>query len=265
MQLIVLRGGRVLDPARGLDETADVVLEAGRIKAVGRDAGAAYAEGEGVRIVDASGHWVCPGFIDLHVHLREPGQEYKEDIASGLNAAAAGGFTAVCQMPNTKPTNDTRAITEMMLARAEEHGGTRLLPFGAVTKGQKGSELTEMAGPGVTMVSAELVPGVEPARVEAAVCAGLCELRRRPPTASELERARRLLLTDWVFGIEQIHQQALVAGQAAAVFCAAYPEAHLSSVLSAGLSEVAAAAERYLPAAPEDLGGVVGWAVSEDH
>ena len=145
MQLIVLRGGRVLDPARGLDETADVVLEAGRIKAVGRDAGAAYAEGEGVRIVDASGHWLCPGFIDLHVHLREPGQEYKEDIASGLNAAAAGGFTAVCPMPNTTPTNDTRAITEMMLARAEEHGGTRLLPFGAVTKGQKGSELTEMA------------------------------------------------------------------------------------------------------------------------
>jgi dihydroorotase len=145
MQLIVLRGGRVLDPSQGLDETADVVLEAGRVKAVGRDAGAAYSEGEGVRIVDASGRWVCPGFIDLHVHLREPGQEYKEDIASGLNAAAAGGFTAVCPMPNTKPTNDTRAITEMMLARAEEHRGTRLLPFGAVTKGQKGAELTEMA------------------------------------------------------------------------------------------------------------------------
>ena len=145
MPLIVLRGGRVLDPSQGLDETADVVIESGRIKAVGRDAGAAYAEGEGVRIVDASGHWVCPGFIDLHVHLREPGQEYKEDIASGLNAAAAGGFTAVCPMPNTKPTNDTRAITEMMLARAEEHAGTRLLPFGAITKRQQGAELTEMA------------------------------------------------------------------------------------------------------------------------
>ena len=145
MQLIVLRGGRVLDPSQGLDETADVVLEAGRIKAVGRDAGAAYSEGEGVRIIDASGRWVCPGFIDLHVHLREPGQEYKEDIASGLAAAAVGGFTAVCPMPNTRPTNDTRAITEMMLARAEEHGGTRLLPFGAVTKGQRGAELTEMA------------------------------------------------------------------------------------------------------------------------
>jgi len=143
--LIVLRGGRVLDPSRGLDETADVVIEAGRIKAVGRDAGATYQAGEHVRIIDASGRWVCPGFIDLHVHLREPGQEYKEDIASGLDAAAAGGFTAVCPMPNTKPTNDTRAITEMMIARAEAHGGARLLPFGAVTKGQEGSELTEMA------------------------------------------------------------------------------------------------------------------------
>jgi dihydroorotase len=143
--LIVLRGGRVLDPSQGLDETADVVIEAGRIRSVGRDAGAAYRPSDRVRIVDASGRWVCPGFIDLHVHLREPGQEYKEDIASGLDAAVAGGFTAVCPMPNTKPTNDNRAITEMMMARAEEHGGARLLPFGAVTKGQKGAELTEMA------------------------------------------------------------------------------------------------------------------------
>jgi dihydroorotase len=143
--LIVLRGGRVLDPSQGLDETADVVIEAGRIKEVGRGAAAGYQQSDDIRIVDASGRWVCPGFIDLHVHLREPGQEYKEDIASGLDAAAAGGFTAVCPMPNTKPTNDNRAITEMMIARAEEHGGVRLLPFGAVTKGQRGAELTEMA------------------------------------------------------------------------------------------------------------------------
>ncbi|MGD8606979.1 MAG: dihydroorotase, partial [Myxococcales bacterium] len=145
-QVIVLRGGRVLDPSQGLDEVADVVIEAGRIQKVGAGAGAAYEpSGEQVRVVDVSGHWVCPGFIDLHVHLREPGQEYKEDIASGLDAAVAGGFTAVCPMPNTKPSNDTRAITEMMLARAEEHGGARLLPFGAVTRGQRGAELTEMA------------------------------------------------------------------------------------------------------------------------
>ena len=144
-ELIVLRGGRVLDPSKGFDETADVVIEAGRIRDVGRDAGASYRASEKVRILDAAGRWVCPGFIDLHVHLREPGQEYKEDIASGLDAAAAGGFTAVCPMPNTKPVNDTRAITEMMIARAEDHGGPRLLPFGAVTQGQRGVELTEMA------------------------------------------------------------------------------------------------------------------------
>ncbi len=128
-QLIVLRGGRVLDPSQGLDETGDVVIEAGRIKSVGRDAGAGYQAGKDVRVVDASGRWVCPGFVDLHVHLREPGQEYKEDIGSGLDAAAAGGFTSVCPMPNTKPINDTRAITEMMISRAKAHGGARLLPF----------------------------------------------------------------------------------------------------------------------------------------
>ena len=143
--VLILKGGRVLDPSSGLDDTADVVIEAGRIKAVGPGAGAGFSAGDEVRVVNADGSWVCPGFVDLHVHLREPGQEYKEDIASGLSAAAAGGFAAVCPMPNTYPINDNRAITEMMLARAEEHGGVRLLPFGAVTKGQKGAELTEMA------------------------------------------------------------------------------------------------------------------------
>ncbi len=142
---LILRGGRVLDPSSGLDETADVVIEAGRISAVGRDAGAAFSSNENVRVVDVQGSWVCPGFVDLHVHLREPGEEYKEDIASGLSAAAAGGFVAVCPMPNTHPINDNRAITEMIVTRAQELGGTRLLPFGAVTKGQKGAELTEMA------------------------------------------------------------------------------------------------------------------------
>src|SRR4051812_8204804 len=142
--MLVFRGARVLDPSRQLDEVADVVVEAGRIVRVGRDAGLSL-QGEGVRVIDASGCWLAPGFIDLHVHFREPGQEYKEDIASGLAAAAAGGFTAVCPMPNTKPINDTRAITEMMVARAKSAGGARLLPFGAITKKTEGKELTEMA------------------------------------------------------------------------------------------------------------------------
>jgi dihydroorotase len=142
--MLVIRGARVLDPSKQLDQVADVVVEAGRITRVGRDAGEKLA-GEQVRVIDAAGLWLAPGFVDLHVHFREPGQEYKEDIASGLAAAAAGGFTVVCPMANTKPVNDTRAITEMMVARAKEIGGTRLLPFGSITKGMAGKELTEMA------------------------------------------------------------------------------------------------------------------------
>ncbi len=141
--MLVLRGGRVLDPSTGHDGVADVVVDGGRVLEVGRDAGADLS-GEGVRVVDASEKWVLPGLVDLHVHLREPGQEYKEDIASGLAAAAAGGFTTVCAMPNTRPVNDTRAITEQMLARAAEVSGARLRVFGAVTVGAEGARLTEM-------------------------------------------------------------------------------------------------------------------------
>jgi dihydroorotase len=142
--MLVFRGARVLDPSAQRDEVADVVVERGLVLRVGRGAGDGLA-GEGVRVIDATGLWLAPGFIDLHVHFREPGQEYKEDIRSGLLAAAAGGFTAVCAMPNTKPVNDTRAITEMMVARAREAGGARLYPFGAITKKTEGKELTEMA------------------------------------------------------------------------------------------------------------------------
>ena len=144
--MLVIRGGRVFDPSRDLDETADIVVEKGRITRCGRGA-AAGIEGDPsrVRVIDATGHWVIPGLVDLHVHFREPGFEYKEDIASGLRAAAAGGFTRVCAMPNTKPVNDTRAITEMMMARARDARGPRLHPFGAATVGSNGEQLTEMA------------------------------------------------------------------------------------------------------------------------
>ncbi|MBC7174379.1 MAG: dihydroorotase, partial [Polyangiaceae bacterium] len=118
--------------------------EAGKIVRVGHGAAEGFS-GEKVRIVDAKGLWVAPGFVDLHVHFREPGQEYKEDIATGLAAAAAGGFTTVCPMANTNPVNDTRSITDVMIQRAREVGGPRLLPIAAITKGQKGEVLTEMA------------------------------------------------------------------------------------------------------------------------
>ena len=114
---LVLRGGRVFDPAaaRPVDQAADVRIANGRIVEIGRGL-------VGGRIIDVKDLWVVPGLIDLHVHLREPGQEYKEDIETGTRAAAAGGFTTVCCMPNTKPVNDQRAVTELIVRRAREVG-----------------------------------------------------------------------------------------------------------------------------------------------
>src|SRR5512143_1844697 len=136
---IWIRGGRILDPSTGRDEAADVLVEDGRIAAVG-----VGLTGSGGEVIDASGAWVAPGFVDLHVHLREPGQEYKEDIASGTRAAVAGGFTTVCCMPNTVPPNDTRAVTELILRRAREAGACHVRPVGAISKGLAGETLAEI-------------------------------------------------------------------------------------------------------------------------
>jgi dihydroorotase len=120
-------------------------VEDGVIRRAGRGAGDALVGQPGVHVVEGRGRWLMPGFVDLHVHFREPGEEHKEDIASGLRAAVAGGFVAVCAMANTKPVNDTRIITEMMIARSKEAALARLHPIGAVTKGLLGQELTEVA------------------------------------------------------------------------------------------------------------------------
>ncbi|MEJ7733242.1 MAG: dihydroorotase [Polyangiaceae bacterium] len=144
--ILIFSGARGVDPARELDAVVDVVIEGGRITRLG--AGAATDElrrSDRARVIDARGKLLLPAFVDLHAHLREPGHEYKEDIASGLAAAAAGGFAHVCVMANTKPVNDSRAITEAMVARAREVGGPALHPIGAITMGQKGEQLTEMA------------------------------------------------------------------------------------------------------------------------
>ena len=139
MSRILLKGGRLVCPAGGLDRTGDLLLEDGRVAELGGEITAADA-----RVFDCRGLVVAPGLIDLHVHLREPGHEYKETIASGTAAAAAGGFTAVCCMPNTDPVNDTRAVTELILERARG-ASARVYPIGAITKGLAGAELTEMA------------------------------------------------------------------------------------------------------------------------
>lgn len=137
MRLLV-RNGRVLDPANRFDRKADVLIEDGRIAAVGSGLEAIDAE-----LLEASGKVVLPGLIDLHVHLREPGFEYKETIETGTAAAAAGGFTAVAAMANTHPPNDSAAVTDFIRRRAAEVGKVRVYPIGAVTKGMEGKELTE--------------------------------------------------------------------------------------------------------------------------
>ena len=138
---LFIRGGRVIDPAASVDAVQDVLIEHGKIARMGSRLTAPHGATE----IDAAGTWVCPGFIDMHVHLREPGHEYKETVATGTRAAAAGGFTAVCCMANTQPVNDNRAVTDYIRAKAESEGVVRVYPIGAVTRGLEGKELAELA------------------------------------------------------------------------------------------------------------------------
>ena len=137
----LLKGGRVVDPANGIDGVYDVLIDGDRIARVGRDLPV-----NGASIVEIpAGFVVCPGFIDMHVHLREPGQEHKETVATGVGSAVAGGFTAVACMPNTVPVNDNANVTSLILAKASEAGLARVYPIGAVSKGSKGELLADIA------------------------------------------------------------------------------------------------------------------------
>ncbi len=139
---LLILGGRVIDPASQLDAVVDVFVEGGKIAAITAES-ERDAYPADVHRIDADGKWVAPGFIDMHVHLREPGEEHKETIATGTQAAAAGGFTAVACMPNTKPVNDNQAITALILAKAEQCAA-RVYPVGAISKGSKGESLAEL-------------------------------------------------------------------------------------------------------------------------
>ena len=138
---LLIRNGRVVDPASQGDAIQDVLVEGSTITRVA----AKLAAPEGADVIDATGKVVCPGFIDIHVHLREPGYEYKETVATGTRAAAAGGFTAVACMANTEPVNDNRAITDHILDKARTEGRVRVYPIGAVTRGLRGEQLSELA------------------------------------------------------------------------------------------------------------------------
>lgn len=151
MSKLIIRGGRVIDPASGRDEIADVLLADGLVAAVGPNLDAG-----GAAQFDASGMIVAPGFIDMHVHLREPGFEHAETIESGARAAAAGGFTSVCCMPNTKPVNDSATVTSYIVERARHYAVVNVYPIGAITKGSAGEELAaigSMRAAGIVAIS----------------------------------------------------------------------------------------------------------------
>ncbi len=136
MPKLLIKNGRVIDPASGHDAVADVLLEDGLIAGVGQNLSAS-----GAKVIDATGCIVAPGFIDMHVHLREPGFEHAETIESGARAAAAGGFTSVCPMPNTSPVNDNATVTSYIVNKAKSHAVVNVFPIGAITKGSLGEEL----------------------------------------------------------------------------------------------------------------------------
>jgi len=167
VKTLLLRRARVVDPASGLDGVRDVLIEGGRIQKIAQR----IQRREGTSI-DLDGLVLCPGFIDMHVHLREPGQEWKETIASGTAAAATGGFTAAAAMANTDPANDSRAVTEMILAEARRHGSVRVYPVGAVSKKLEGKELAdigEMVDAGAVAISDDGRPVMDPSLMRRAL------------------------------------------------------------------------------------------------
>ncbi len=137
---VLIKNGRVVDPSTGTDKTLDLLIEKGKITQIKPNIRAS-----GAKAINASGLVVAPGFIDMHVHLREPGQEDKETIATGARAAAKGGFTSIACMPNTNPINDNRGVTEYILSEAKKNAAVNIFPIASITKEEKGKELTDMA------------------------------------------------------------------------------------------------------------------------
>jgi len=137
---MLIKGGRVIDPSQKIDDTLDVLVENGLIKHVGKGLQAPAD----AKVIDAAGKYVVPGLIDMHVHLRDPGLEYKEDIVSGTRAAVSGGFTSVCCMPNTKPTIDNKAVASYIINKAKSDGFCNVFPVGSITYGLSGDRMAEM-------------------------------------------------------------------------------------------------------------------------
>jgi dihydroorotase len=159
---ILLRGGRLIDPSQGLDAPGDLLITNGVVEAHGL-LGEVRRDGDALDVIDCDGRVISPGFIDVHCHLREPGREEVETIATGAQAAVAGGFTAVCAMPNTDPVTDNQAAVGFIIRQAQRAGGARVYPIGAISIGQQGktlAEFGEMVGAGAVAVSDDGKPVV---------------------------------------------------------------------------------------------------------
>lgn len=163
MGCILIKNGRIIDPANNIDAELDLLVEDGKIAEIGES-----IESKGAEIIDAAGLLVTPGLVDIHVHLRDPGFEYKEDVISGTRAAAAGGVTSLACMPNTSPIIDNLAICRYIISKAQEQGSANVFPIGSITKGLKGETLSEMgelkeagcvgfSDDGVPVVSSEMM------------------------------------------------------------------------------------------------------------
>ncbi len=137
---LIIKGGRVVDPSQGVDDILDIVVDNGKIKEIGKG----LAAPSGSEIVDAAGKYVVPGLVDIHVHFRDPGQEYKEDIVSGTTSAVAGGFTSVCCMPNTNPVIDNKSVATYITSKAKAEGLCNVFPIGTITQGMHGERMSEM-------------------------------------------------------------------------------------------------------------------------
>ncbi|MDP6582546.1 MAG: dihydroorotase, partial [Vicinamibacterales bacterium] len=231
----MLKGGRVVDPVNGVDGSADVLIDHGCVTQVGPD----LAIEPDIVVIDVPpGCVVCPGFIDMHVHLREPGQEHKETVATGVAAAVAGGFTAVACMPNTDPVNDDAGITRLILGKAAEAGLARVYPVGAVTKGQAGEQLAEIG------------------ELRAAGCVAVSDDGRPVASASVMRRA---LEYAGMFDMPVIDhcEDASLMGDGVA------HEGHQAAVL--GLRGLPAAAEEIAVARDVTLSGLTGSPVHIAH
>jgi dihydroorotase len=244
---LLLRRARVIDPSQGLDAVRDILIDNGRIEQIG----AKLTRAGSAVTLDLDGFVVCPGLIDMHVHLREPGQEAKETIAAGTAAAATSGFTAIAAMANTQPVNDCRLVTELIVNEAKRHGASRVYPVGAISKGLEGKELAaigEMVAAGVVAISDDGRPvcdgglmrhALEWARIydipvlvheqdESLVGAGVVHegataarlgLPGWPPAGEEAMIARDLLLAEDYSG--RLHIQHVTTGRGVAMIAAA--------------------------------------------